>query len=134
MKNNITFSKSLALVFITFLYIFLFSTSRQAQSLEIKDQTNRVKTTITKKVEESAWGETLVKETPSTRREWVITGSNPEPYLWDDESTITAVELTKAMADRETYLATIKQRRDEYKASQNTAPAIASIPTGSFQF
>ena len=91
-------------------------------------------TTITKKVEESAWGETLVKETPSTRREWVITGSNPEPYLWDDESTITAVELTKAMADRETYLATIKQRKDEYKASQNTAPAIASIPTGSFQF
>lgn len=50
MKNNITFSKSLALVFITFLYIFLFSTSRQVQSLEIKDQTNKVKTTITKKV------------------------------------------------------------------------------------
>ena len=49
-KNNITFSKSLALVFITFLYIFLFSTSRQVQSLEIKDQTNKVKTTITKKV------------------------------------------------------------------------------------
>lgn len=91
-------------------------------------------TTITKQVEESAWGETLVKETPSTRREWVITGSNPEPYLWDDESTITAAELTKAMADRETYLATIKQRRDEYKASQNNIAA-QPIATGkSFEF
>ena len=95
-------------------------------------------TTITKKVEESAWGETLVKETPSTRREWVITGSNPEPYLWDDESTITAVELTKAMADRETYLATIKQRRDEYKATQAVQSAIPTIavngPSGGFKF
>ena len=91
-------------------------------------------TTVTKQVEESGWGETLVKETPSTRRDWVITGSNPEPYLWDDESTITAVELTKAMADRETYLATIKQRRDEYKASQAAiTPPAAAVPT-SFQF
>ena len=91
-------------------------------------------TTVTKQVEESGWGETLVKETPSTRRDWVITGSNPEPYLWDDESTITAVELTKAMADRETYLATIKQRRDEYKASQAAiTPPAATVPT-SFQF
>lgn len=91
-------------------------------------------TTVTKQVEESGWGETLVKETPSTRRDWVITGSNPEPYLWDDESTITAAELTKAMADRETYLATIKQRRDEYKASQAAiTPATTAVPT-SFQF
>ena len=91
-------------------------------------------TTVTKQVEESGWGETLVKETPSTRRDWVITGSNPEPYLWDDESTITAVELTKAMADRETYLATIKQRRDEYKASQAAiTPPATAVPT-SFQF
>ena len=91
-------------------------------------------TTVTKQVEESGWGETLVKETPSTRRDWVITGSNPEPYLWDDESTITAAELTKAMADRETYLATIKQRRDEYKASQAAiTPPAAAVPT-SFQF
>ena len=91
-------------------------------------------TTVTKQIEESGWGETLVKETPSTRRDWVITGSNPEPYLWDDESTITAAELTKAMTDRETYLATIKQRRDEYKAAQAaTTPVTAAVPT-SFQF
>ena len=35
------------------------------------------------------------------------------------------------MADRELYVATIKQRQDEYKASKNTitpAPAIAAKP------
>ena len=92
-------------------------------------------TTVNKTVEESAWGETLVKEIPSTRRDWVIAGSNPEPYVWDDESTITAVELTKAMADRETYLATIKQRQDEYKA-QKITPANAPIAAagGEFKF
>ena len=93
-------------------------------------------TIVNKTVEESAWGETLVKEIPSTRRDWVITGSNPEPYLWDDESTITAAELTKAMADRETYLATIKQRQDEYKA-QKITPAnapIAAAAGGEFKF
>ena len=92
-------------------------------------------TTVNKTVEESAWGETLVKEIPSTRRDWVIAGSNPEPYVWDDESTITAVELTKAMSDRETYLATIKQRQDEYKA-QKIVPANAPIAAagGEFKF
>ena len=93
-------------------------------------------TTVNKTVEESAWGETLVKEIPSTRRDWVIAGSNPEPYVWDDESTITAAELTKAMADRETYLATIKQRQDEYKA-QKITPAnapIAAAAGGEFKF
>lgn len=92
-------------------------------------------TTVNKTVEESAWGETLVKEIPSTRRDWVIAGSNPEPYVWDDESTITAAELTKAMADRETYLATIKQRQDEYKA-QKITPANTPIAAagGEFKF
>ena len=30
------------------------------------------------------------------------------------------------MADRELYVATIKQRQDEYKASKGAAPAIAT--------
>ena len=92
-------------------------------------------TTTNKTIEQSAWGEDRVVETPVTRREWIITGSNPEPYLWDDEETILATELTKAMTDRETYLASIKQRQNEYKASKNAqaaAPAIAA--QGSFQF
>lgn len=83
----------------------------------------QISQTITNtKVEESAWGEANVRETTSTRRDWVITGCNPEPYEWDSEDTITAKELTDAMANREVYLASIKQRQDEYKASKNAAP------------
>ena len=74
-----------------------------------------------------------MKESTSTRRDWVITGSNTEPYAWDDEDTITAKELTEAMANREVYLAGIKQRQDEYKASK-AAPAAAIPATGGFNF
>ena len=84
------------------------------------------RTIVNKKVEESAWGEANVQEITSSRKDWVITGSNPEPYVWDDESTITAAELTEAMAAREIYLAGIKQRQDEYKASKNVKAAAAT--------
>lgn len=81
-----------------------------------------VATTITRTIsEESAFGESLVREVNSTRRDFIITGASSEPYAWDDETTITAVELTKAMTDRQTYLAAMKQRQDEYKASQGSS-------------
>ena len=79
----------------------------------------QVSQTITNtKEEESGWGEANVQTSSFTRRDWVITGSNPEPYEWDSDETITAAELTEAMANREVYLATIKKRQDEYKASK----------------
>ena len=94
----------------------------------------QVSQTVTNtKVEESGWGEANVQESTSTRRDWVITGSNTEPYEWDSEETITAKELTEAMANREVYLAGIKQRQDEYKASKTAAPAAAPA-TGGFNF
>ena len=92
------------------------------------------KTTINVVKSESGWGETLVREFPTTRRDWVIIGSNPEPYLWDDESSITAAELKDAMADRETYLASIKQRQDEYKASKNNTPNTNVNANSNFKF
>ena len=78
--------------------------------------------------EESAFGESSIREVKSSRKDFVITGASKEPYIWDDESTMTAVELSEAITARETYLATIKQRQDEYKASKaagtaNAAPA-----------
>ena len=73
--------------------------------------------------EESAFGEPSVREIKSTRKDFVITGASVTPYEWDDENTMTAAELTEAIAARETYLATIKQRQDEYKASKNAAAA-----------
>lgn len=83
----------------------------------------------TQRVEESAFGDPIVKEYASTRKDWVVTWAASEPYAWDDESTITTAELTKAMSDRETYLATVKQRQDEYKASKNQ-PAAAPANQG----
>ena len=76
-------------------------------------------------VEESAFGEDYVKSVESTRKEFLVTGASKVPYLWDDESSITAAELKEAMAARETYLASIKQRQDEYQASKNQAKAAA---------
>ena len=76
-------------------------------------------------VEESAFGEDYVKSVESTRKEFLVTGASKVPYLWDDESSITAAELKEAMAARETYLASVKQRQDEYQASKNQAKAAA---------
>lgn len=73
--------------------------------------------------EESAFGEDSVREVKSSRKDFVITGASKDPYAWDSEETITANELAEAIAARETYLATIKQRQDEYKASQGAAAA-----------
>lgn len=87
----------------------------------------------TRKIEEeSAFGEVKVREVPTSHKDWVITGASKDPYLWDDESTITAAELTEAMAGRETYLAGVKQRWLEYKQSNGNAVAPASA--GAFNF
>ena len=91
-------------------------------------------TVVKKTVEESAFGEASVKETKSTRRDFVITGASKEPYIWDDESTMTATELQEAIANREVYLAGVKQRQDEYKASKGQAPANAAPAQGAFNF
>ena len=76
-----------------------------------------VKRTITS---EGAFGDE-VREVESTRKDWVITWAQAEPYEWDSEDTITAEELKKAMTDRQTYLAEVKQRYVDYKKSQGDA-------------
>ena len=75
---------------------------------------------------ESAFGEDEVRIVENSRKDFVITGASKEPYAWDDMSTLTAAEVAEAVAARETYLATIKQRQDEYKASKGTATATAA--------
>lgn len=87
-------------------------------------------TTVRKITTESAFGEDEVREVKSTRKDFVITGASKETYLWDDETTLTANEVAEKVAARETYLATIKQRQDEYKASKNAAPAMAVTKSG----
>ena len=72
-------------------------------------------------ITESAFGEDEVRPVKNTRRDFVITGASKEPYLWDDESSITAAELNEAIQKREVDLAAMKKRQDEYKASKNNS-------------
>ena len=84
----------------------------------------QVSETITRTItEESAFGEDSVREVKSSRKDFVITGASKEPYEWDTEGILTANELAEVIANRETYLATMKQRQDEYKASQGATAA-----------
>lgn len=98
-------------------------------------------TTITiEKTEESAFGEAAVKTYERKTKEWTITGTARIPYDYGDEAVLTAEDVTKAMQDREVYLADIKKRADEYRAQKFSAqtngfPAGAPIAAkGGFNF
>jgi hypothetical protein len=81
-----------------------------------------IKRTIT---EESAFGEASVREVSSTRKDYVVTWAQQKPYDFDDENSILASELVQKLAERDVYLAAMKKRSDEYKASktQSSTPA-----------
>lgn len=96
-------------------------------------------TIVSKREEESAFGEPAVKEYERKVREWVITGTAKEPYEMDDEQNgITLDEIKKALSDREMALADIKKRNDEYQARRASAAptSVASAPAaaGGFNF
>ena len=93
----------------------------------------QISTTIKRTyTEESAFGEASVREVTSSKKEYVVTWAAKDPYVWDDEDTITIAELKDAMANREMTVATLKQRREEYKASQGQKPI--STTTSGFNF
>jgi hypothetical protein len=74
--------------------------------------------------EDSAFGEASVRTVISSRKDYVITWAAQDVYDWDDESTILASELVKALSDRELHLAELKQRSEESKMrSVKSAPA-----------
>ena len=97
-------------------------------------QVSKVVTTIQKQ-ESSGWGESFAQEVTSTQREFVITGMK-DPYEWDTDTTITAVEYKEMLQNREVTKAEIKQRQDEYNASraQTQAPAAAVGGVNGFNF
>jgi hypothetical protein len=83
---------------------------------------NQISETITTTKEEpSAFGKPMIKTTTTSRKEFLINWAQPEPYMWDDESTITVAELNDAITKREILLASKKQEREAYKA-QKAAP------------
>ena len=95
----------------------------------------QVSETIVRQIRtESAFGEDEVREVKNTRRDFVITGAAKEPYLWDDESSITVAELNEAIQKREVDLAAMKKRNDEYKASKNRVAPAAAPAQGGFNF
>jgi hypothetical protein len=99
----------------------------------------QISETIVKTItEESAFGDASVREVKNTRRDFVITGAAKDPYVWDDESSITVAELNEAIQKREVDLATMKKRQDEYKASRGGTTAAGSITgapaAGGFNF
>ena len=89
---------------------------------------------------EGAFGEALVEERRTTRKEYVITWAKGETYVWDDEETLTANELKDMMSKRELHLAEVKQNYDEYQKTKNgsgSAPVTtttAPVTAGGFNF
>lgn len=92
------------------------------------------KNTVT---EESAFGEASVRTFEKKVREWIVTGCSQSGYAFGDEEVLTGEDMQKAMQDREIYLADIKKRADEFKASTATATATPTAPKakmGNFNF
>ena len=113
------------------------ATSKEPVFTKIKGR--QVSETIVKTiVEKSAFGDDSVKEVKNSRRDFVITWAAEDPYVWDDESTITVAELNEAISKREVDLAAMKTRQDEYRASKGNAAApankIATPAAGAFNF
>lgn len=81
------------------------------------------RTVVRRTEEESAFGESVVKETKSSQRDFVINWAQPEVYEWDGEDTLLASEFSEMIAAREVYLADVKKRQDEYQASKGNAAA-----------
>lgn len=87
--------------------------------------------------EESAFGEESVRTYLRKSKAWNITGTAKVPYDFGDEKVLTADELTKAMQDRQTMLAEIKTRSDEYRAQKAASTPDTTTTTaapGGFAF
>jgi len=89
---------------------------------------------------ESAFGEAAVDVVERRVREWVVNHANKVPYDFGAEEVLTAQDVTKAMENRNVYLAEIKARSVEYYSNHNGAtsapatPVAPSIPAGGFKF
>ena len=84
--------------------------------------------------EESQFGDANVKMVPTSNKAYVITGVSKEPYLWDDEEGITAIEFAEALQNREVYLATVKQRQEDYQNSKKATAPVASAAASGYNF
>ena len=89
------------------------------------------RTIVNEVTEESAFGEGSVRTYERKVKEWNITGTAKIPYDFGDEKFLTSEDLTKAMQDRQTLLAEIKAKSDEYKAQKAASASSTITPTSS---
>lgn len=86
----------------------------------------------------SAFGEAAVDTTQRRIREWVITGAQEEPYIFEEGGDLSPTEIKTAIENRNVYLADVKKRADDYYANRNntkSTPTNANaVPTGTFNF
>ena len=83
------------------------------------------------KTEETAFGEDRVIEYTRTQKEWDIISAAVEPYeIGNAQNGITEEEITKALEDRNVYLAEVKKKQEEYQASKNAGNAAAASNPG----
>lgn len=85
---------------------------------------------------ESAFGENLIEERKTTRKEYVVTGASSDCHEWDSEETILASEVKAAMSNRELHLAEVRKNYEEYQASKSapSATPAANVAAGGFAF
>ena len=93
-----------------------------------------VTTVVRETIEESAFGEASVRQTKNKRNEYLVTWGQSIPYEFGEEGVLTKEELTAAQAERETYLASVRSRREEYNATKGQAATVAETPSASFNF
>jgi hypothetical protein len=84
-------------------------------------------TTTTTKTEESAFGDDKTVEYTNTRRKFVVTGTNKEPYAFGDEGVLTVAEVQEALAAREVMLASLKAST-EARAKTSGAATTGAAP------
>lgn len=72
---------------------------------------------------ESAWGETIVTEVPTSHKDFVVYNANKEPYEFGTNETITKTEIKAKLAEREVMLVDVKQRWEEYRNFNTAIPA-----------
>lgn len=86
---------------------------------------------IQEKEEEGAWG-TVVREIRVNRKDFVVNWALPEPFLFPDESTISAENYTKMGTDRNNKLAEALQRYEDGKNNNNNTNT--EVKTADFKF
>lgn len=92
-------------------------------------------TTTSTKVEESAFGDDKVIEYTNSKKKYVITGTNKDPYLFGEADILTVDEVKEAIAARNVALADAKARSEKANAASGAGTVTnAAAPSANSQF